>query len=74
MKKIILLSLLLPLCGLNAAAEHPGALAALSGLGGISADTAVPEAAAAEKAAGRKFYVSEAVYRYKADALARAAD
>jgi len=74
MKKIILFSLLLPLCGLNAAAERPGALAALTGLAEVSAEAPTPEPAAPEKAAGRKFFVSESVYRYRADALARAAD
>lgn len=74
MKKIILLSLLLPLCGLNAAAERPGALAALTGLGLVAPEAAAPEPAAPEKAAGRKFYVSDSVYAYKPDAQAKAAE
>lgn len=74
MKKTILLSLLLPLCGLNAAAERPGALELLTGLGAVSAEAPLPGPAAAEKAAGRKFFVGDSVYRYRPDAVARAAD
>lgn len=74
MKRTILLSLLLPLCGLNAAAELPGAMTLLVGLGGISAEAPVPAPAAAEKTAGRKLFVSESAYRSREEALARAAD
>lgn len=73
MKKTLLLSLLLPLCGLNAAAQRPGALAALAGPDGISEATPAPEPAA-EKIAGRKFYVSDSVHSYKPDAQAKAAE
>jgi hypothetical protein len=74
MKKTMLFSLLLALGGLSAAAEGPSALEALGGLDAVCAEVPAPGPAAELKAAGRKFYVSESVYRYRADAQTKAAD
>lgn len=76
MVKTILFSALLGLAGLNAAAAQlPGALETLAALGPApAAAPAAPAPAAPDRAAGRKFYTAEALYPYKPDAVAKAAD